>query len=73
MSPKTPGLKTGCCDHGGKRPGCGRKPGIKTQPIRLPRWLLEQLHEKGDARQLIIEACISQYQLCSDKTQGTDD
>jgi hypothetical protein len=56
-------LNQGCCDHGGKRSGCGRKPGIKTQPIRLPEWLLEQLNEQGDPRQLIVDACLSQY-LC---------
>ena len=51
----------GCCDHGGKRNGCGRKPGVKTQPIRLPAWLLEQLSQQGDPRQLIIDACLGQY------------
>ncbi|NRA21298.1 MAG: hypothetical protein HRU05_12540 [Oceanospirillaceae bacterium] len=50
-----------CCDHGGKRSGCGRKPGVKTQPIRLPAWLLEQLNEQGDARALIIDACLAQH------------
>lgn len=49
----------GCCDHGGKRTGCGRKPGVKTLPIRLPAWLLEQLSEQGDSRQLIIQACLA--------------
>ena len=50
-----------CCDHGGKRNGCGRKPGVKTQPIRLPAWLLEQLSQQGDARALIIEACLASH------------
>jgi hypothetical protein len=50
-----------CSDHGGKRSGCGRKPGVKTQPIRLPAWLLERLNEQGDPRQLIIDACLAQH------------
>jgi hypothetical protein len=54
-------LNQGCCDHGGKRSGCGRKPGVKTQPIRLPEWLLEQLSEQGDSRQLIVDACLHHY------------
>jgi len=51
----------GCCDHGGKRNGCGRKPGVKTQPIRLPAWLLEQLSQQGDPRALITEACLAYH------------
>jgi len=63
-------IKDGCCDHGGKRSGCGRKPGVKTQPIRLPAWLLEQLGKKGDPRQLIIDACLARYpSICN---QGSD-
>jgi hypothetical protein len=54
-------MNKNCCDHGGKRSGCGRKPGVKTQPIRLPEWLLEQLSQQGDSRKLIIEACLSRY------------
>lgn len=65
--------KDTCCIRGGRRPGCGRKPGVKTQPIRLPNWLLEQLHEKGEARQLIVEACIKQYQLSRNENSATDD
>ncbi len=53
--------KPNCCDHGGKRIGCGRKPGIKTQPIRLPEWLLTQLSLQGDPKQLILQACLAQY------------
>ena len=52
-----------CCDRGGARPGCGRKPGIKTQPIRLPKWLIASLEQQGDAKQMIIEACMKQYSL----------
>jgi hypothetical protein len=48
-----------CSVHGGKRSGCGRKPGVKTHPIRLPAWLLKQLSEQGDPRQLIIDACLA--------------
>jgi hypothetical protein len=56
-----------CCDHGGKRNGCGRKPGVKTQPIRLPAWLLEQLSEEGNPRQLIIDACLAQHpSICNE-------
>jgi hypothetical protein len=54
-------IEKNCCNRGGKRSGCGRKPGIKTQPIRLPEWLLDQLNKQGDAKQLIIEACLTQY------------
>ena len=55
--------KDHCCGHGGARPGCGRKPGVKTRPVRLPLWMLEKLAEQGDIRQAIINACIEQYQL----------
>ncbi|MGF1757250.1 hypothetical protein L4D76_04705 [Photobacterium sagamiensis] len=73
MNSKSAETKRSCCDHGGKRPGCGRKPGIKTQPIRLPSWLLERLEQRGDARQLIIDACVSHYQLtCDDKATTSD-
>jgi len=65
--------KDSCCIRGGRRDGCGRKPGIKTAPIRLPNWLLEQLSEKGDTKQLIVEACIQQYQLSKQETPGTND
>ncbi len=70
MSEKT---ANACCDHGGKRTGCGRKPGIKTQPIRLPSWLLNQLSEQGDARKLIVEACVDRYELDPDGAQCHDD
>ncbi|MEH6577790.1 MAG: hypothetical protein V7731_12005 [Amphritea sp.] len=73
MSFKSQKPHGGCCDHGGKRSGCGRKPGIKTQPIRLPSWLLEQLNKQGDARKLIVDACIERYQLNSDEGIATDD
>ncbi|MEP0354590.1 hypothetical protein [Paraglaciecola sp.] len=59
-----------CCDHGGKRPGCGRKPGVKTQAIRLPEWLLEQLSDQGNPRQLIIDACLAQHSWLRNK--GSD-
>jgi hypothetical protein len=62
-----------CCDHGGKRSGCGRKPGVKTQPIRLPAWLLEQLSEHGEPRQLIIDACLAQHpSLCLQSSNSND-
>jgi hypothetical protein len=62
-----------CCDHGGKRNGCGRKPGVKTQPIRLPAWLLEQLIKEGDPRQLIIDACLSRFpSICNEGLDNND-
>ncbi|PKH03036.1 hypothetical protein CXF72_08485 [Psychromonas sp. MB-3u-54] len=62
-----------CCDHGGKRSGCGRKPGVKTQPIRLPAWLLEKLSEQGDPRQLIIDACLAQHpSICNEGPASND-
>lgn len=62
-----------CCDHGGKRSGCGRKPGVKTQPIRLPTWLLEQLSLKGDPRQLIIDACLTRHpSICHEGSDNHD-
>ena len=62
-----------CCDHGGKRSGCGRKPGVKTQPIRLPAWLLQQLSEQGDPRQLIIDACFALHpSICSEAKDIND-
>jgi len=63
MPPSPTNSKNSGCEHGGRRPGCGRKPGVKTQAIRLPEWLLEQLNQQGDARKMIIEACIDHYQL----------
>ena len=65
--------KKKCCDHGGKRMGCSRKPGIKTQPIRLPHWLLEQLNNQGDAKQLIIEACITHFNFSANKKTSNND
>jgi len=62
-----------CCEHGGKRSGCGRKPGVKTQPIRLPAWLLEQLSAEGNPRQLIIDACLARHpSICNKGAQGND-
>jgi hypothetical protein len=60
-------LEEGCCGHGGARPGCGRKPGVQTRPVRLPVWLLEKLAEQGDLREAIISACVQQYNLQSHK------
>lgn len=60
------GEQTGC-ERGGARPGCGRKPGIKTLPIRLPQWLINQLEQEGDVKQLIIDACKKQYNLQCDQ------
>lgn len=60
MSDPTDELKS-CCGRGGARPGCGRKPGIKTRPVRLPLWLLDALEEQGEVRHAIIEACIQRY------------
>lgn len=65
--------KDSCCEHGGKRQGCGRKPGVKTQPIRLPNWLLQQLCERGDPRQLIVDACVTNYQLAHAEEPSCDD
>jgi hypothetical protein len=62
-----------CCDHGGKRPGCGRKPGVKTQAIRLPVWLLEQLSEVGEPRQLIIDACLAHLPSVCNKEADIND
>ena len=62
-----------CSDHGGKRSGCGRKPGVKTQPIRLPAWLLDQLNEQGDPRQLIIDACVAIHpSICNESAESND-
>jgi hypothetical protein len=62
-----------CRDHGGKRSGCGRKPGVRTQPIRLPEWLLEQLSKEGDPRQLIIDACLARYpSICNEDSNSND-
>jgi hypothetical protein len=62
-----------CRDHGGKRSGCGRKPGVRTQPIRLPEWLLEQLSIEGDPRQLIIAACLARHpSICNEGSNGND-
>jgi hypothetical protein len=61
------------CEHGGRRSGCGRKPGVKTQPIRLPAWLLEQLDKNGEPRTLIIEACLAQHpSICSKDSHPND-
>jgi hypothetical protein len=62
-----------CCAHGGKRSGCGRKPGVKTQPIRLPAWLLEQLSKEGDPRQLIIDACLARHASIYNQGLGSND
>ncbi|MFA0088070.1 hypothetical protein BCU70_13310 [Vibrio sp. 10N.286.49.C2] len=50
-----------CCGRGGSRPGSGRKPGVKTRPVRLPEWLLEALEQIDDPRHCIIKACVEQY------------
>ena len=60
-------------DHGGKRSGCGRKPGVKTHPIRLPVWLLEQLSVEGDPRQLIIDACLARHPSICNKGSDNND
>jgi hypothetical protein len=62
-----------CCEHGGKRSGCGRKPGVKTQPIRLPTWLIQQLSKEGDPRQLILEACLAQHPSISNEGLDNND
>ncbi|MHA2936924.1 hypothetical protein ACXJY6_01375 [Vibrio sp. RC27] len=49
------------CNRGGPRPGCGRKPGVKTRPVRIPEWLLDALEEIGEPRKCIVKACIAQY------------
>ena len=61
-----------CCGRGGARPGCGRKPGIKTRPVRLPEWLLESLVAQGDIRSAIVDACKQAYGITepSDLTHG---
>lgn len=62
-----------CSDHGGRRSGCGRKPGVKTKAIGLPVWLLEQLSEPGDPRQLIIDACLVQHpSICNEGSNSND-
>lgn len=53
--------KAECCGRGGARPGCGRKPGIKTRPVRLPVWLLDALEDECDVRHAIIKACQHHY------------
>lgn len=52
--------ESGGC-RGGARPGCGRKPGIKTRPVRLPVWLLDALEQQCDVRHAIIRACQNEY------------
>ncbi|MDV7103821.1 hypothetical protein R3X26_05285 [Vibrio sp. TH_r3] len=52
-----------CCNRGGSRPGCGRKPGVKTRPVRLPEWLLDELEQIDDPRQCIVQACIEHFDL----------
>lgn len=53
--------KQHCCGRGGARPGCGRKPGVKTRPVRLPEWLLDALEDVGNPRHCIVKACMEQY------------
>ncbi len=63
-----------CCGRGGARPGCGRKPGVKTRPVRLPEWLLDELEQHGNARQAIIDACVTHYKLdCFNPSEETND
>ncbi|MCQ1060343.1 hypothetical protein ACQKPX_13780 [Photobacterium sp. DNB23_23_1] len=50
-----------CGSRGGSRPGCGRKPGVKTRPVRLPEWLLDALEDIDDPRHCIVKACIEHY------------
>ncbi len=50
-----------CCGHGGVRPGCGRKPGVKTRPVRIPEWLIEELEKISDPRECIVNACVEQF------------
>jgi hypothetical protein len=50
-------------DRGGKREGAGRPPTpahIKreTCPVRLPRWLIEELDRRDGSRGEIIEAAL---------------
>jgi len=73
-SPKDTSQKP-CCHRGGARPGCGRKPGVPTRPVRLPEWLLDELDVlEGDSRALIIKACIQTYGLkCSTFKSGEKD
>ena len=62
-----------CCNRGGARPGCGRKSGVKTRPVRLPEWLLEALEELGEPRQCIVKACIEQYGIEHPHKKESDD
>lgn len=62
-----------CCNRGGPRPGCGRKPGVKTRPVRLPEWLLDALEEIDDPRRCIVQACIEQYGIKHPKSKESDD
>jgi len=63
-----------CCGRGGARPGCGRKPGVKTRPVRLPEWLLVELEKLGDPRELIKQACKEKFQLhCDHKSEAQND
>ncbi|WP_196158096.1 hypothetical protein [Reinekea sp. G2M2-21] len=66
--------KDECCGRGGSRPGCGRKPGVKTRPVRLPEWLLDALEEQGDARHAIVHACVHHFNLkCPNPSEGNND
>ncbi|MDR9827606.1 hypothetical protein RCJ22_18545 [Vibrio sp. FNV 38] len=56
-----PKMKQSCCNRGGTRPGCGRKPGVKTRPVRLPEWLLDALEAIDDPRECIVAACQEKY------------
>lgn len=62
-----------CCNRGGVRPGCGRKSGMKTRPVRIPEWLLEALSEYGEPRQCIVQACIKQYDIPTPDQQDSHD
>ncbi len=61
LSLKDNSEKYHCSRRGGSRPGCGRKPGVKTRPVRLPEWLLDALEEIDEPRHCIVKACIEQY------------
>lgn len=68
----TKSKKSSHCSRGGSRPGCGRKPGVKTRPVRLPEWLLDELDKIDDPRVCIVKACKAQYGLTSPCTVSPD-
>ncbi|PSW17563.1 hypothetical protein C9I98_18710 [Photobacterium sanctipauli] len=62
-----------CGSRGGFRAGCGRKPGVKTRPVRLPEWLLDALEEIDDPRHCIVKACIKQYGIEPPRQKASHD